>query len=230
MNIEAVSHLIDSIAKLVGVIVWPAIVLFVLVRFAQSLRDFFAGLGEVSLKGVGFEATAKRRQAEAAAALVAASVSRPDAATTPQSAARSAKEAAAVVSGTVTARVIRRASNATALWVDDRPDNNIFERQSLEALGLSFVLAASTEEALDRIAQQRFDVIISDMGRPSDPRAGYTLLDRLRAAGNTTPLVFYSGSNTAAHKAEAREHGAVGATNRASELFGYVLAALNREG
>ena len=230
MSIDELVRLIEALSKLLGVLVWPALLAFVLVRFGSPLREFFSSLGELSLKAGGFEATAKRKQAEATAALIAASVARPDAQTTPESAARNAHEAAAVVTESVNAQVIRRASRATALWVDDRPNNNIFERQSLEALGLSFVLATSTDEALDLIAQQKFDVIISDMGRPPDPRAGYTLLDQLRSSGNETPLVFYAGSNAPEHKAEARKHGALGTTNRASELFGYVLTALNRGG
>lgn len=229
MPIDDFVKLVDALARLVGVLAWPALLLFVLIRFGPALKEFFSGLGEFSFKGGGFEATAKRKQAEAAAALVAASVARSDANTTPASAAREAKEAAAVVAESVNARVIRRASLATVLWVDDRPDNNIFERQSLEALGISFVLATSTEEGLERAARQRFDVIISDMARPPDARAGYTLLDQLRAAGDRTPFVIYANSNAPEHKAEARQHGALGATNRASELFSYVLGALNRD-
>ena len=227
MNVDDFVKLIDSVTKLLSVLVWPTVAGFVLVRFGPALKEFFSSLGEFSFKGGGFEATAKRKQAEAAAALVAASVSHPDASATPASAAQRAGEAAAVVAES---QVIRRASKATALWVDDRPGNNIYERQSLEALGLSFVLATSTEEALDLVAKQKFDVIISDMGRPPDPRAGYTLLDQLRGSGNRTPLVFYAGSNALEHKAEARKHGAIGSTNRAAELFGYVLTALNRDG
>jgi len=230
MSIDEFVKLIEALTKLVGVLVWPALLAFVLVRFGPSLKEFFSSLGEFSFKGGGFEATAKRKQAEAAAALVAASVARPDANTTPESAAREAKEAAAVVAESVNARVIRRASEATALWVDDRPSNNIFERQSLEALGVSFVLATSTEEALERLAKQKFDVIISDMGRPPDSRAGYTLLEKLRSSGDQTPFVIYAGSNAPEHKAEARSRGALGSTSRASELFAYVLAALNRGG
>ena len=230
MSVDEFAKLTEALTKLLGVLVWPALLAFVLVRFGPALKEFFSSLGEFTFKGGGFEATAKRKQAEAAAALVAASVARPDANTTPESAARDAKEAAAVVAESVNARVIRRASEATALWVDDRPSNNIFERQSLEALGVSFVLATSTEEALDRLAKHKFDVIISDMGRPPDPRAGYTLLEKLRASGNQTPFVIYAGSNAPEHKAEARSRGALGCTNRASELFGYVLAALNRVG
>lgn len=230
MSVDEFAKLTEALTKLLGVLVWPALLAFVLVRFGPALKDFFSSLGEFTFKGGGFEATAKRKQAEAAAALVAASVARPDANTTPESAARDAKEAAAVVAESVNARVIRRASEATALWVDDRPSGNIFERQSLEALGVSFVLASSTEEALDRLARQKFDVIISDMGRPPDPHAGYTLLEKLRASGDQTPFVIYAGSNAPEDKAEARGRGALGCTNRASELFGYVLAALNRVG
>ena len=230
MNIDQLSRLLDSLAKVLGVLVWPALLLFVLLRFGPSLKDFFASLGEFSLKGAGFEASAKRKQAEAAAALVAAAVGRPGENATPQSAAENAKEAAAVVAESATTRAIRKASGTKVLWVDDKPDNNIYERQSLEAIGVSFVLATSTEEALDLLAKQRFEAIISDMGRPPDAHAGYTLLDRLRAAGIRTPFVIYAGSNAPEHKAEARRRGALGCTNRASELFAYVLGVLGRAG
>ena len=75
------------------------------VRFGPALRDFFSSLGEFSFKGGGFEATAKRKQAEAAAALVAASVAHPDATATPATAAQRAGEAAAVVAESVNAQV-----------------------------------------------------------------------------------------------------------------------------
>ena len=230
MIIEDFVKLIDALTKLLGVLVWPLLVLFVLVRFAPALKEFFANLGELTFKGGGFEATAKRQQAEAAAALVAASFSRPDAKRTPESAAGEAKEAAAVVAETVNPRVLRRASQATVLWVDDHPDNNIHERQSLEALGVSFQLATSTEEALDKVAKRHFDVIISDMNRPPDSRAGYTLLENLRTSGDQTPFIIYAGASAPGYKVEARRRGALGSTNRASELFEYVLAALQRGG
>lgn len=74
----------------------------------------------------------------------------------------------------VTPRVLRRAGDAVILWVDDRPNGNRFERQSMEALGIRFVNVVSTDEALERLKNQSFDVIISDMKRPGDDRAGYT--------------------------------------------------------
>jgi CheY-like chemotaxis protein len=69
----------------------------------------------------------------------------------------------------------------------------VHERQALEALGVRFVLAKSTDEAVEKLNRGSFDAIISDMGRPPDPRAGYTLLDKLRGAGDRTPFIIYAG-------------------------------------
>jgi CheY-like chemotaxis protein len=226
MTVDDLVKLLDAATKLVAALAWPVLVGFVLVRFGPALQDFFAGLGEFSLKGPGFEASAKRKQAEAVAAIAAAAAAKSEPGATPASTARDARDAAELVAEVVTPRILRKAGKATVLWVDDRPDNNVNERQSLEAIGVSFVLAVSTEEALQKVRGQRFDAIISDMGRPSDARAGYTLLDALRESGNTTPFVIYAGSNAPEHKAEARRHGALGCTNRAAELFQYVVSAL----
>jgi CheY-like chemotaxis protein len=163
-----------------------------------------------------YEASGKR-QAEAAAALAAAAVSHPEAGASPEANARDARAAAQVVAEIVTPRMIRRAGRATVLWVDDRPSNNVHERQALEALGVTFVLATSTDEALEKFKYQSFDAIISDMGRPPDSEAGYTLLDALRKNGNQTPFIIYAGSRAPEHRAEARRRGAVGCTNRPDE-------------
>lgn len=228
MNTDSVLKILDSITRLLGIIIWPAVVVFMLVRFGSAIREFIANIAEFSFKGAGIEASGRLQQAEAAAALAAASASRPDPDAAPETAARNARAAAEVVAGLVTPRVIRRAGKSTVLWVDDRPNNNINERQSLEALGVSFVLATSTDEAIDKIKRQSFDAIISDMGRPPDPQAGYTLLDKLRASGNQTPFVIYAGSRSPEHQAEARRRGAVGCTNRPNELFEMVLSVLGR--
>lgn len=114
------------------------------------------------------------------------------------------------------------------LWVDDRPDNNTYERQAFEAMGLRFTLALSTSEAFDKLAQEKFAVIISDMGRREGPREGYVLLDRLRQEGDHTPLIFYAASNSPQHKIETAEHGGQGCTNNAKELFEMVTKAVIR--
>jgi CheY-like chemotaxis protein len=227
VSIDDIVKLLDAIAKLLNVLIWPAVLLFILIRFGRDLRDFIASLGELSVKGAGFEASLKKKQAEVAAALAVAAASRSDGDMSRESAAQEAKIAADVVSEIVTPRVIRRASRSTVLWVDDNPDNNLYERRALEALGVNFVLATSTEEALRKTSKQRFDAVISDMGRPPDPRAGYTLLGQLRANGDQTPFVVYAMSRDPKHVAESRRHGAIGCTNNANELFEMVLSALS---
>lgn len=227
MTIDNAIKLLDATTKLLSVLVWPAVLVFVLIRFGSALREFIASMGEFSLKGAGFEASAKRK-AEAAAAIAAAAVFHPEAGASPEATARDARSAAQVVSEIVTPRMIRRAGRATVLWVDDRPSNNIHERQSLEAMGVTFVLAISTDDALDKLKHQVFDAIISDMGRPPDSQAGYTLLDKLRTDGNQTPFIIYAGSRAPEHRAEARRRGAAGCTNRPDELFEMVLSVLGQ--
>ncbi len=112
------------------------------------------------------------------------------------------------------------------LWVDDRPENNLYERQAFEAIGLEFTLALSTDEALEELANRQYAAIISDMGRQEGPREGYVLLDRLRAEGNATPLFFYASSNAPEHKRETLEHDGQGCTNNPQELFDMVTKAV----
>ncbi|HEX7837006.1 MAG TPA: response regulator [Kofleriaceae bacterium] len=214
--------------KLVGALAWPFVVGFVIVRFRPALKSFFDNLGEFSLKGGGFEASAKRQAA--ATALAAAVAARAEPGQQPRSAVKEAHEAKELVAEAVTPVLLRKAARARVLWVDDRPENNIYERQSMEALGVSFAIAKSTEEALEKLRSQEFDLVISDMGRPPDKTAGYTLLDSLRRSGNTIPFIIYASSNAPEHKAEARKRGALGTTNHPSELFEYVLAALWSKG
>jgi CheY-like chemotaxis protein len=113
------------------------------------------------------------------------------------------------------------------LWVDDRPDNNIYERMAFEALGITFTLARSTREALECLQQERFSAIISDMERHGMDTEGFTLLDELRHGGDLTPFFIYSaGQKVRLLKTEAKNRGAQGLTIDAQELFEMVTEAL----
>jgi CheY-like chemotaxis protein len=123
-----------------------------------------------------------------------------------------------------------RAGHATwarwrVLWVDDNPRNNEFERQAFEEQGVEFALATSTSEARRILDRSKFDAIISDMGRPPDSEAGYTLLSTVRSNGNRIPYFIYAGSRDPRHVTEALSRGAQGSTNLATELIGLVLTS-----
>ena len=83
MDADSTAKLLDAATKLLGALVWPAVIGYVILRFGPKIGDFISSMGEVALKEAGFEASAKRRQNEAAAALVAASTSRPEAGAMP---------------------------------------------------------------------------------------------------------------------------------------------------
>jgi len=224
MTSDQLTQLMSAVTNLLAVLIWPGLILFLILRFRASISDFIGNLGEVNFKAAGVEATARRRQVEAAVALGAA-VTKQSQQSTGQIADLS-DVAGALNDAVPNARAQRRLEGSHVLWVDDRPDNNRYERQALEALGVRFTLSISTEDALERLHRQKFDLIISDMGRPPDQHAGYTLLDTLRGAGDRTPFVIYAGSRDPEHVKEAREHGALGCTNSAQELILLVTRAL----
>jgi CheY-like chemotaxis protein len=112
------------------------------------------------------------------------------------------------------------------LWVDDQPDNNLYERRAFEAAGVRFTLVESTDAALDKIKRHRYAAIISDMGRVEGPSEGYVLLDRLRAEGNKTPYFIYSGEDRPEYRQEARKRGAQGSTADPADLYGMVMGAV----
>jgi len=112
------------------------------------------------------------------------------------------------------------------LWVDDRPQNNVYERKAMESMGLQFTLAESTDQALYILSTRRFAAVISDMGRKEGPREGYKLLEALRAEDKATPFFIYAGSNAPQHKREAALRGAQGSTNVAEELVEMVTRSL----
>lgn len=119
-------------------------------------------------------------------------------------------------------------AGASILWVDDRPENNEYERGLLEEDGAHVTRCRSTGEALEAVASARFDVIISDMGRPPDARAGYTLLAALQERGVTTPFIIYTvSSGLEEHREEGRARGMFGVTHRFDELHQLVAAAVS---
>lgn len=82
--------------------------------------------------------------------------------------------------------------NKTILWVDDRPENNVYVRNILEGMGLEIITALSTEQALMWIKHNDVAIIISDMGRKEGPREGYVLLDKLRSEGINIPFLIFA--------------------------------------
>jgi CheY-like chemotaxis protein len=217
------SALLTAVAGVISAVIWPVVVIGIAWMFKRPLSTLLR-TDDVSLSGPdGLTLTARHRVTQAADALVDASKIKDG---------EQLSRRNAVAEAADTQEQLRGIRDPVVLWVDDTPSNNRHERAAMEALGITFVLSTSTDDALAKIGQRTFGAIISDMGRPPDAKAGYTLLDEIRRRGIQTPVVIYASSRAPDHFDEAVAHGAVGCTNRTSELVHMVVSALktNRVG
>jgi CheY-like chemotaxis protein len=116
------------------------------------------------------------------------------------------------------------------LWVDDRPSNNRREIDQLGAQGIPVTTATSTEAAIRALAENpgKYTLVITDMARGLDRRAGYTLLKQVRASNSDLPVIIYAGSGSPEQDAEAQDKGALGSTNSPIRLFELVGQALGK--
>ena len=115
----------------------------------------------------------------------------------------------------------------SVLWVDDNPSNNKLAVRALKKLRLDVEQAESTESGLQAMQGRHFDLVISDMGRGTNSRAGYELLEAIRASGSDVPFLIFAGSDTAEFRREAAERGAQLSTNDMLELIDNVIGHLS---
>jgi|SRR6267378_4220379 CheY-like chemotaxis protein len=220
-------RLVEALAKLVASLAWPGVALIALWWFGSAIKQFLTNVSEGSFKAFGIEGSAKRIVEQA---LISADLSKSKDAT--NSSRQIAQLGASVGKSLRAADLIERLSRPddmrvkSILWVDDQPENNVFERQALTALGFIIEDVADTETALARIRANHYDAIISDMSRPSEPEAGKVLLRRLREAGNDTPFILYSGSDDPTLASQMKDAGAFATTYLASQLVVDVVEAV----
>jgi CheY-like chemotaxis protein len=215
MTISALEF--GTVSEFLSAVAWPIVTIVIVLVLLKPVKELLQRPDVNLTTPGGFSITAKSQQV-AAGALVNASASRNQ--STDADAVQSKVEVASETVSTLPAR-------PRALWVDDRPSNNRYEKAALEALEISVDLSTSTDDALDRLEKDGpYDVIISDMGRPPDDRAGYTLLNALRAKGDRTPFIIYASSRDPEHFDEAVRQGALGTTNMPTELLDMVVQAL----
>ncbi len=93
------------------------------------------------------------------------------------------------------------------LHVDDNDDFLIISKRFLERQG-SFQIetASSVKEALQKIKQKKYDVIISDYQMPE--MNGLDLLKELRAGENDVPFILFTGEGKEEIAIEALNFGA----------------------
>jgi CheY-like chemotaxis protein len=116
-------------------------------------------------------------------------------------------------------------AGAKVLWIDDRPENNAWERALLKAFQADVTTVESTRSALGMLRRETFDVLLSDVAREGQSREGIRALPALRETAENVPVVFYVGS---VDRAAGTPAGAFGITNDPGELLHLILDVLER--
>lgn len=110
------------------------------------------------------------------------------------------------------------------LWVDDEPKHNSYFVDTLNRLNVQVDIAESTADGLIKFNKERYDVVISDMGRREggryNRRAGLELLRVIRERNSDTPFFIFCSTRSAhENRDEAMKLGANGITSSATELY-----------
>jgi CheY-like chemotaxis protein len=235
MDMNTLTKFLESVTLLFQALFWPLIVLFILINLIKPLKKLLNdnNLSDLIIRAgpTGLEATIKKQQI--VGSLAAASATQVKLAETtdkPIPPALNVQEITKLVDKVVTSSSFQRLSGATALWVDDMPSNNTYVRNALEELGIRFTICISTDDALKQLRYKMYDLIISDMGRPPDLRAGYTLLERVQEMKITTPFIIYAaGGRKSENQDEAIRKGAYGSTSGSDGLFALVINAITKD-
>ena len=80
------------------------------------------------------------------------------------------------------------------LWVDDHPEWNRHEMEALNAVGFSFRIARTNEEAAELLSTHFFNLVISDIGR-DDESSGLEMEQITRRFSGDAPIIFYVGQS-----------------------------------
>ncbi|GAB3214083.1 hypothetical protein GCM10027294_51410 [Marinactinospora endophytica] len=78
------------------------------------------------------------------------------------------------------------------LWVDDVPGNNRYLVRLFEELGMRVDQVTSTSQALEKADRNSYDMVISDIARDGDERAGIDMVELFRKNQVRLPVIFHS--------------------------------------
>lgn len=112
------------------------------------------------------------------------------------------------------------------LWVDDHPENNGWIRETMIPYPITNVIVTSTDQAIKKLKEAHFDLVVSDIARGDDYHAGFDLARKIRdELQKPTKIIFYTGRVTSRRRAEAQEL-AAGITSDPYELVDMLISEL----
>jgi CheY-like chemotaxis protein len=214
-----------DLMQVIKIIIWPILILVLCIIFRGPISELIKPNPDQSMVvKVGPSGIEISRVASAAAAVAAGAAARAEQGqpVNQQVLANNLAQGieASLRSGDV--KTLKR----KILWVDDMPSNNDYLIRAFQDLGIVVTTSTSTSEAQKELSDNKFNLVISDMSRPDDDRAGLALIKIMRELNVQTPIIIYAAKWASEHKGQEKEIGAILITNDPSEIYSTVLKQL----
>jgi CheY-like chemotaxis protein len=197
----------DSLIEIIPSLLWIAFAAVLVAVFYRSIRDdVIPRLSTLKLPG-GIELALRERVAAAAKDRPGVTLSEKD-------------------ESRIVKRLERSADllkGALILWVDDDPDGNLNEAQTLRSLGAWIEFATTSKRGRELLRKGKFDLVISDIEREDRKDEGLRFVKQIRGK---PPTILYV---TNLDRERGTPADAFAITNRPDQLLHYVLDALDRE-
>jgi CheY-like chemotaxis protein len=94
-------------------------------------------------------------------------------------------------------------SGLRLLWLDSHGSQRGFLRKQLDQAGASVTCATQLHEVIDAVAAGRFDVVVTNLKRPTARDGGFDDIAEMRRAGYDGPFVVYTGYVSPARRERA---------------------------
>ncbi len=204
-------ELILETIKIIPNFIWFGLLFFLILRYDDEIRKLISRISKVKLPGVTIEIIRDE--------LMKTEKIKIGSLPTREEQVSLIKRVEFVKSNLVVLKV---------LWIDNRPSNNISESRILEEIGLKVTFVPSSEEALNFIQANNFDLIISDITRNDVELEGISFLKTLvEYHHNNIPTIFYTSFDKSDKKNGVPPY-AFAITSKPIELIHYCLDIMER--
>jgi CheY-like chemotaxis protein len=209
----------ESVAKLISAVsslAWPLIAGIFLIKFFQPLRSLIESAKgrKICIKVGGNELTVEEASEQQSERLIDL-----------QSKLAAIESRLAIKGEAIqTFDLLFEPSKKCILWVDDMPRNNSFLVASIQSQGYEVDIALSTDNAISMFRNGSYDIVISDMNRPNDKKAGITLARNIRNLKSDVPIYIFCGNWAARNlREEALNNGITDITSSGTTLLSMLL-------
>jgi len=248
MNADQWIKLMQIVFPFFQALIIPLTIYLVFRYFGPSIKKFIENSSKVSgkISPTGIEFSTEQLETttgQVSASLTAASISKEaisldvNSSSASDNTQRSPKilssnrvlEIGYVVGQALNPQVTKQLTNTSILWIEDVYEDNSFEKNAIETLGIQLVTCKSIEEALGKVQLNKYDIILSSINLTYNRQKLYNVLEKLSELHIHSYVIIYASLNNLEDNVEVIGKGAFGSTNDPLELFQLIVKAVQIE-